>query len=320
MGDSDEDLARRLSALKPPAPQPASDEEILMRLQSLRGEPVVAPRKAALVMPPQHSMSQQCMKIQSGDARIEGLVSAFVGEREENADDEVSELLQLSADVVRFEAGQSCGTIANRGFVDTATKTSGDDVQPPTKAELRTISDAAASILETAQQHISQTSQIHRASVSTHPWDSLTEEDEEEAALVLQRIKEELVLERTTTGASRAAAGMLPAVQGSNVVPVVVSREVVVASTEANPPSAPLFPSAPSHYVAPSHHVVSAVAPALRQKGGQDEDMSRWCCICNDDAVLWCVDCENEPYCARCFKEGHTDPEERGHLTVPIRH
>lgn len=65
------------------------------------------------------------------------------------------------------------------------------------------------------------------------------------------------------------------------------------------------------------------------REGGVDEGES-WCCICSDDAVFRCRQCEEDNYgggsdgsgddddpelfCARCFKEGHRgDPEMQSH-------
>lgn len=49
------------------------------------------------------------------------------------------------------------------------------------------------------------------------------------------------------------------------------------------------------------------------------EDMSTWCCICTDDAVLYCHECDGDAYCARCWREGHAEADLRTHRTVPIR-
>ena len=51
----------------------------------------------------------------------------------------------------------------------------------------------------------------------------------------------------------------------------------------------------------------------------QAEDMSKWCCICTDDAVLYCHECDGDAYCARCWREGHAEADLRTHRTVPIR-
>jgi len=99
--------------------------------------------------------------------------------------------------------------------------------------------------------------------------------------------------------------------------------------------AAPLFPSAPSAPAAPSGRNATALPAAPQHKPQQppasrpaapprppspaEREMERWCVICNDDAVLWCNDCDGDAYCRRCFREGHRDEDMRAHKTVPIR-
>ncbi|WWC58992.1 uncharacterized protein I303_101538 [Kwoniella dejecticola CBS 10117] len=49
----------------------------------------------------------------------------------------------------------------------------------------------------------------------------------------------------------------------------------------------------------------------------RDEDTETWCCICNKDATLICLGCDDDLYCEECWREGHGlgDGQERGHRT-----
>ena len=38
---------------------------------------------------------------------------------------------------------------------------------------------------------------------------------------------------------------------------------------------------------------------------GKEADKFPWCCICNNDAVLRCQECDGDLYCQRCFSKGH---------------
>ena len=40
-----------------------------------------------------------------------------------------------------------------------------------------------------------------------------------------------------------------------------------------------------------------------------------WCVICNEDARLRCLDCGGDLYCGACWRELHSDREDRGHRT-----
>jgi hypothetical protein len=82
------------------------------------------------------------------------------------------------------------------------------------------------------------------------------------------------------------------------------------------------LPSAPTFR--PQDHNPSASAPVgkdlLRSSKYTDEDQKTWCVVCLEDATIRCVGCDDDVYCARCWKEMHVGPsagyDERGHRWV----
>jgi len=54
--------------------------------------------------------------------------------------------------------------------------------------------------------------------------------------------------------------------------------------------------------------------------GYTDEDQKTWCIVCLDDATIRCVGCDDDVFCARCWKDMHMGPsagyDERGHRWV----
>lgn len=51
-----------------------------------------------------------------------------------------------------------------------------------------------------------------------------------------------------------------------------------------------------------------------------EDEISNWCCICNDDARVKCLDCDGDPYCSECWKEAHfgdgADEFEKKHRAI----
>lgn len=51
-----------------------------------------------------------------------------------------------------------------------------------------------------------------------------------------------------------------------------------------------------------------------------DDDMDSWCTVCLEDATLRCLGCDDDVYCARCWREMHVGPaaafDDRTHRAV----
>ena len=91
-----------------------------------------------------------------------------------------------------------------------------------------------------------------------------------------------------------------------------LTSEEWAASLPSPPPS---FPAAPTHSVADSPMATKVTAA----KEG--------CHVCGGPAYVWCVGCENSPFCSTCWREvhvgvaggGRADASLRLHTTVPCR-
>lgn len=90
-------------------------------------------------------------------------------------------------------------------------------------------------------------------------------------------------------------------------------------SSELSLPSAPKsqvdelgLPVAPTF--APGDRPVKGL---YKRQGYTDEDAKTWCIVCLEDGAVRCFGCDNDVYCARCWKEMHVGPsagyDERGH-------
>lgn len=77
------------------------------------------------------------------------------------------------------------------------------------------------------------------------------------------------------------------------------------------------LPSVPRTIGAPTSKPTTSTqaAPAY-----SDDEIDSWCIICNDDATLSCLGCDEDLYCTKCWMEGHRGEgagvEERRHKAV----
>ena len=78
------------------------------------------------------------------------------------------------------------------------------------------------------------------------------------------------------------------------------------------------LPSAPSFQPSESHSALRA----WKKTRYTDEDQKTWCVVCLEDATIRCSGCDDDVYCARCWKAMHVGPsagyDERGHQWVQL--
>ena len=116
--------------------------------------------------------------------------------------------------------------------------------------------------------------------------------------------------------AGRSEAVAAPAAdrkEAERLLQEMLEAEQAIATDDGPPCS---FPSAPTAAV-PEQQSTRPAAIALRAHAE-----TLWCHICRLDAHVWCADCSNVPFCAKCWRETHTpawtDPALRRHRTVVL--
>ncbi|MCJ1405836.1 hypothetical protein MMC11_009066 [Xylographa trunciseda] len=160
--------------------------------------------------------------------------------------------------------------------------------------------------------------------------------EDEEAAIYLQQILDELELEEHDESTKEpynnedAISGQTPPRDLQTEGPQLVSLEMpsvptsipIISQLPTQDDTTPTFdlPSAPT--IAPQRKLATqSVNSKLPQYS--DKDIETWCTICNDDATVRCLGCEGDLYCAKCWKEGHMGKEvgydERSHRWVKYK-
>ena len=162
--------------------------------------------------------------------------------------------------------------------------------------------------------------ELNGADSTTEPTESLEEpaashtneqEEEAEAATSLQRILDEVELERQQEPAPPAhpktTTPTLP-----SAPPDSFASLVFPSMPDTSLPSLDL-PSTPT--TAPSTRKPN---PKSKAEGFTDEQIDSWCIICCANAAVKCFGCDGDLYCWGCWREGHIGAdvglEEKNHV------
>ena len=139
-----------------------------------------------------------------------------------------------------------------------------------------------------------------------------TEEQDEdaEANTSLQRILDELELEKAEEPASSASPQQhdteQPALPSS---PPDTFSSLVFPSTPSTPLHDLNLPSTPTAAPSSARKVASKPKPKPKPQGFTDEEIDSWCIICCANASVKCFGCDDDLYCWGCWREGHVGPE-----------
>lgn len=347
---ADDELMRRLQALRgDDAPGGATDDELIAKSRELRGLPLPSttplPKPVAGWLPPAPPEGPAGAGKSSVNDKLGRLFDAFVDGGRGGAGAGAAEadvLLQQAADAVRLEGGGAHAAVGNdrvaqwlhaRGEADGAGNAALDAARltalaalaagaPPeeqplaalSKAELASIkgesdralceglqglcagTSAAAKGAPTSAKGGAAAADLMGAVMGSLGFDGVDEAKEDDEAAEAERLLAEM-------------ADELEAEVRFAQMPTVPQHVPAPSSVAA------LFPSAPTHQARqPAPRTAAPPAPA------PPDEMERWCIVCNEDAHVWCVGCDGDPYCNRCWREGHVGPDASfaGHRKVPI--
>ncbi|KAK8000373.1 hypothetical protein PG990_012973 [Apiospora arundinis] len=167
-------------------------------------------------------------------------------------------------------------------------------------------------------------------------WEKLNTPDSESAPVRASGTKKEPAPGSTAAGASNPDPFDLPKVptdlqdppeapeipQGDDFEAEIASRMAALKGLGGKDSSLPSVPSASIDDLglpgvptfSPEDRPVKGV---YKRYGYTDEDQKSWCVVCLEDGAIRCIDCDDDIYCARCWKEMHVGLqahyEDRGH-------
>lgn len=134
------------------------------------------------------------------------------------------------------------------------------------------------------------------------------QEEEAEAEASLQRILDEVGLERQSEPATLVRETTPPSL---SFAPPKSFASLVFPSTPDMPLRSLNLPSTPT--TAPSTH-----RPQAKGGGFSDEEIDSWCIICCANPTVKCFGCDGDQYCWGCWREGHVGDdvglEEKSHV------
>ena len=155
------------------------------------------------------------------------------------------------------------------------------------------------------------------ASLSRNPRGStqsieLEQDEEDEAEASLQRILDEVDLER-----QQEPVSIVPSSQSDTAIasPAPAPPDSFASLVFPSTPNIPLpslaLPSTPT--AAPSTRTPKSKPPVF-----SDQDIDSWCIICCANATVKCFGCDGDLYCWGCWREGHVGEdvglEEKSHV------
>ena len=140
----------------------------------------------------------------------------------------------------------------------------------------------------------------------------LEQEEEADAEASLQRILDEVDLERQQEPVSIVPSSQLDTALAS---PAPAQPDSFASLVFPSIPNIPLLslalPSTPTT-------TPSTRKPTSKPPGFSDQDIDTWCIICCANATVKCFGCDSDLYCWGCWKEGHVGEdvglEEKSHV------
>ena len=161
----------------------------------------------------------------------------------------------------------------------------------------RTLSDGDSSPRKTTCR--SSAASPSRSPVESAQTTAPEQGDEAEAESSLQRILNEVELERQQAAASTVSSINSDTMPGPQApAPPDSFASLVFPSIPESPLPSLNFPSAPT--AAPSTRKPSKQSPKF-----SDEEIDSWCIICCANANVRCFGCDSDLYCWGCWREGH---------------